>query len=182
MVVPTIFLKSRFFLKSGFLKSRFHCTTRKVGILILVVYLLTKSQHIYNILNVVQSRGTSILGWRYILFNLTRLLYYTILSFKNWYIPIKKFEMPKIIDMTGVKSFLKLSAFSSAKIWGLPSGFRSSVNPITTRGQIMPTTSLLAHPDLKTKWHLCILHILKSIFVESSCFLKSRFVYTTYFE
>ena len=25
-VVPTIFLKSRFFLKSGFLKSRFHCT------------------------------------------------------------------------------------------------------------------------------------------------------------
>ena len=26
-VAPTIFLKSRFFLKSGFLKSRFHCTT-----------------------------------------------------------------------------------------------------------------------------------------------------------
>ena len=26
MVVPTIFLKSRFFLKSGFLKSRFDCT------------------------------------------------------------------------------------------------------------------------------------------------------------
>ena len=26
MVVTTIFLKSRFFLKSGFLKSRFHCT------------------------------------------------------------------------------------------------------------------------------------------------------------
>ena len=27
MVVPTIFLKSRFFLKSGFLKWRFHCTS-----------------------------------------------------------------------------------------------------------------------------------------------------------
>jgi hypothetical protein len=33
--------------------------------------------------------------------------------------------------------------------------FGSSVNPITTRGQIMPTTLLLAHPDLKTHWHLC---------------------------
>ena len=33
--------------------------------------------------------------------------------------------------------------------------FRSSVNPITTRGQIMPTTLLLAHPDLKTQRHLC---------------------------
>ena len=28
--------------------------------------------------------------------------------------------------------------------------FGSSVNPITTRGQIMPTALLLAHPDLKT--------------------------------
>ena len=28
--------------------------------------------------------------------------------------------------------------------------FRTSVNPITARGQIMPTTLLLAHPDLKT--------------------------------
>jgi len=33
--------------------------------------------------------------------------------------------------------------------------FGSSVNPITTRGQIMPTTLLLAHPDLKTQRHLC---------------------------
>ena len=32
--------------------------------------------------------------------------------------------------------------------------FGSSVNPITTKGQIMPTTSLLAHPDLKTQQHL----------------------------
>ena len=33
--------------------------------------------------------------------------------------------------------------------------FGSSVNPITTRGgQIMPTTLLLAHPDLKTQRHL----------------------------
>ena len=32
--------------------------------------------------------------------------------------------------------------------------FGISVNPITTRGQIMPTTLLLAHPDLKTHWHL----------------------------
>ena len=28
--------------------------------------------------------------------------------------------------------------------------FWSSVNPIPTRGQIMPTTILLAHPNLKT--------------------------------
>ena len=35
--------------------------------------------------------------------------------------------------------------------------FGSSINPITTRGQIMPTTLLLAHPDLKTQWHLCTL-------------------------
>ena len=28
--------------------------------------------------------------------------------------------------------------------------FGSPVNPIPTRGQIMPTTLLLAHPDLKT--------------------------------
>ena len=37
--------------------------------------------------------------------------------------------------------------------------FRSSVNLITTRrggGQIMPTTLPLAHPDLKTQWHLCM--------------------------
>ena len=34
--------------------------------------------------------------------------------------------------------------------------FGSSVNPITTRGgQIMPTTLLLAHPDLKTQRQLC---------------------------
>ena len=32
--------------------------------------------------------------------------------------------------------------------------FGSSVNPITTRGQIMPTTLLLAHPDLKTQRQL----------------------------
>ena len=32
--------------------------------------------------------------------------------------------------------------------------FGSSINPITTRGQIMPTTLLLAHPDLKTQRHL----------------------------
>ena len=32
--------------------------------------------------------------------------------------------------------------------------FGSSVNPITTRGQIMPTILLLAHPDLKTQRHL----------------------------
>ena len=29
-----------------------------------------------------------------------------------------------------------------------------SVKAITTRGQIMPTTLLLAHPDLNTQWHL----------------------------
>ena len=28
-MVPTIFLKSRFFLKSGFLKSRFHCSQKR---------------------------------------------------------------------------------------------------------------------------------------------------------
>ena len=28
-VVPIIFIKSRFFLKSGFLKSRFHCTVKR---------------------------------------------------------------------------------------------------------------------------------------------------------
>ena len=33
--------------------------------------------------------------------------------------------------------------------------FGSSVNPITTRGQIMPTTLLLAHPNLKSQRHLC---------------------------
>ena len=35
--------------------------------------------------------------------------------------------------------------------------FGSSVNPIITRGggQIMPTTLLLAHPDLKTQRQLC---------------------------
>ena len=32
--------------------------------------------------------------------------------------------------------------------------FGISVNPITTRGQIMPTILLLAHPDLKTRRHL----------------------------
>ena len=31
--------------------------------------------------------------------------------------------------------------------------FWSSGNPITTRGQIMPTKLLLAHPDLKTQRH-----------------------------
>ena len=36
--------------------------------------------------------------------------------------------------------------------------FGSSVNPITTRGQIMPTTLLLAHPDLKTQRQLCIIN------------------------
>ena len=35
--------------------------------------------------------------------------------------------------------------------------FWSSVNSITTMGQIMPTTLLLVHPDLKTQWHLCVL-------------------------
>ena len=34
-------------------------------------------------------------------------------------------------------------------------GFGSSVNPITTRGRIMPITLLLVHPDLKTQLHLC---------------------------
>ena len=38
--------------------------------------------------------------------------------------------------------------------------FGSSVNPITTRGgQIMPTTLLLAHPDLKTQRQLCYAYI-----------------------
>ena len=34
--------------------------------------------------------------------------------------------------------------------------FQSLINPLTTRGggQIMPTTLLLAHPDLKTQRHL----------------------------
>ena len=41
--------------------------------------------------------------------------------------------------------------------WALVhSEFVSSVNSIPTRGQIMPTTLLLAHPDLKTQRHLCI--------------------------
>ena len=34
--------------------------------------------------------------------------------------------------------------------------FGSSVNPITTGGQIMPTSLLLANPDLKTQRHLCV--------------------------
>ena len=33
--------------------------------------------------------------------------------------------------------------------------FGSSINPITTRGQIMSTTLLLAHLALKTQRHLC---------------------------
>ena len=32
--------------------------------------------------------------------------------------------------------------------------FGVSINPIATRGEIMPTALLLAHPDLKTQWHL----------------------------
>ena len=36
--------------------------------------------------------------------------------------------------------------------------FGSSVNPITTRGQIMPYTLLLAHPALKTQRHLWVMY------------------------
>ena len=42
--------------------------------------------------------------------------------------------------------------FSPPGIWGF------SNNPIPTRGQIMSTALLLAHPDLKTQRHLCIVH------------------------
>ena len=42
--------------------------------------------------------------------------------------------------------------------------FGSSVNPITSRGQIMPTTLLLAHPDLKTQRQLCMLRLFSWFF------------------
>ena len=52
---------------------------------------------------------------------------------------------------------LKSVHFKNTVISDAVSGweFESSFNPITTRGQNMPTTLLLAHPDLKTQRHLC---------------------------
>ena len=57
---------------------------------------------------------------------------------------------------------MKVSAAASgwagwASGWALAHPeFWSSVNPITTRGQIVPSTLLLAHPNLKNQLHLCI--------------------------
>jgi hypothetical protein len=72
--------------------------------------------------------------------------------------------------------------------------FGSSVNPITTRGQIMPTTLLLAHPDLKTQRHLwsckratphctCVhTHIPNSTLGNNSNIVKSFFFEAFYYQ
>ena len=49
---------------------------------------------------------------------------------------------------------MQFSAVASGWALAQPE-FGSSVNPITTWGQIMPTTLLLAHPNLNTQRHLC---------------------------
>ena len=59
------------------------------------------------------------------------------------------------IDIYEGISLLFSAAASEWAGWALAHPeFGSSVNPITTRGQIMPYTLLLAHPDLKTQRHL----------------------------
>ena len=52
------------------------------------------------------------------------------------------------VKTLGISTFLHYCDAASG------SGIGSSVNPIATRGKIMPTTLLLAHPDLKTQLHL----------------------------
>ena len=39
--------------------------------------------------------------------------------------------------------------------------FGRLINPITARGQIMPTTLLLAHPDLKIQRHKVVQYVLR---------------------
>ena len=62
--------------------------------------------------------------------------------------------------------------------WALAhSEFWSLVNPITTRGQIMPPTLLLAHPNLKTQRYtaVCnseIIHVLVHEMIVASSFLS----------
>ena len=72
--------------------------------------------------------------------------------------------------------------------------FGSSVNPITTRGQIMPTTLLLAQPDLKNQRHLwsctratphctCVhTHIPNSTLGNNSNIVKSFFFKAFYYQ
>ena len=71
-----------------------------------------------------------------------------------------------------VKKHTKLLIYAVSRWawWDLAQpDFGSSVNPIPSRGreQIMPTTSLLAHPDLKTQRCLCtkkyFLKVLKTL-------------------
>ena len=59
----------------------------------------------------------------------------------------------------GIK-FLVISVSAAASGWAgwalAHPELGGSVSPITTRGKIMPTSLLLAHPDLKSQRHLCM--------------------------